>query len=440
MLHCKVKMFEMKVILKKSTCSAQSVFFTFSLLLASCSLLFAQGSLYSQFGLGEIVHPSTAQSFAMGGIGTASKNKSSLEFFSPAVWSVITQTKFSLGMNYQGITVKDNLQSAFYGKGKIANATLALPVYTPKGIVVGAGFFPVTSMDYARTHSDIQHGIAFTNENTGIGGLSLLFLGSSYKPNENISLGIQFNYLFGTIDHTETFISSAVQSLSTRNTISRHNAGNGVTFSSLIDIPAEMCNVRKLNFGISFTPQILLTSSNDSLYEYFSGSVVDTSPTQKITAASNEFRTKIPTRIAVGLSSKLNERTKIGTDFELQQWKNFTVDGIHPDNFENSFHFALGGEYINGGEKSGVSYTDRIAYRLGFSYSKTPLKIFGKSISEIGVSGGFGFPLEEESRLNIGMQYVLRGTTSNNLLQENIFRFAISIDGSETMFVQRQEE
>jgi hypothetical protein len=343
-------------------------------------------------------------------------------------------------MNYQGIIVKDNLQSAFYGKGKIANATLALPVYTPKGIVVGAGFFPVTSMDYARKHSDIQHGIAFTNENTGIGGLSLLFLGSSYKPNENISLGIQFNYLFGTIDHTETFISSAVQSLSTRNTISRHNAGNGVTFSSLIDIPAEMCNVRKLNFGISFTPQILLTSSNDSLYEYFSGSDVYTSPVQKITTTSNEFRTKIPTRIALGLSSQVNERTKIGTDIELQQWKNFTVDGIHPVNFENGFHFALGGEYINGGEKSGMSYADRIAYRLGFSYNKTPLKIFGKSISEIGISGGFGFPLEEESRLNIGMQYVLRGTTSNNLLQENIFRLVISIDGSETMFVQRQEE
>ena len=404
------------------------VLITFLLLYAPCSTLFAQGSMYSQFGIGEILPSSTAQSFAMGGIGTAALNKSSVEFFSPSAWTDIAQTKFSIGMNYQGITSKDAAQSVFYGRGKIASATLALPVYAPKGIVVGTGFLPMTSMDYSLRSTDEQFGISFTNENSGVGGLSLLFLGSSYKPHENIALGVQFNYIFGTMERTKTFISDAVQTLSTRNSLLQNNSGNGVTFSALYNLPAEMLNVKKLNFGISFTPPVTLASSNDSLTEYFSGSDIYSTPAQRISSTSDEFETKIPSRLSLGIASQLNERTKIGADVLMQQWKNFSVNGNSFANFENSFRFALGGEYINGGEKSGMSYTDRIAYRLGFSYYKTPLKIFGNTISEIGFSGGFGFPLEEESRLNIGMQYALRGTTSNNLLQENIIRFTLSID------------
>jgi hypothetical protein len=80
-----------------------------------------------------------------------------------------------------------------------------------------------------------------------------------------------------------------------------------------------------------------------------------------------------------------------------------------------------------------------VVYRAGLYYEKTGLNINSESINEFGISFGLGLPVGDLfSNANLGFEIGKRGTTKNNLIQENFVNFQLSLSLNDRWFQKRK--
>ena len=81
----------------------------------------------------------------------------------------------------------------------------------------------------------------------------------------------------------------------------------------------------------------------------------------------------------------------------------------------------------------------RMDYRFGVSYKKTPLQFEENNLNEISLSFGFGIPVRK-SRTKYDFSCILgkRGTTDDNLIQEQFVRLGLSVSYDGIWFVKRK--
>jgi hypothetical protein len=84
----------------------------------------------------------------------------------------------------------------------------------------------------------------------------------------------------------------------------------------------------------------------------------------------------------------------------------------------------------------GDDFFKRLSYRFGGYYRMTNLKMNGKSIDEMFASAGISLPMSIETRVHLGLEYGIRGTTSASLIKDSMLRFTVSVSASELMFIQ----
>ena len=84
-----------------------------------------------------------------------------------------------------------------------------------------------------------------------------------------------------------------------------------------------------------------------------------------------------------------------------------------------------------------------MVYRAGVNFANTGLVVKNESIKEFGISFGLGLPVGQRSRdpfsnLNLGLEIGKRGTTNNNLIQENFINFNVSLSLNSRWFRQKK--
>ena len=80
-----------------------------------------------------------------------------------------------------------------------------------------------------------------------------------------------------------------------------------------------------------------------------------------------------------------------------------------------------------------------ITYRAGFKYEKTGLIVNTRSIEDVSISAGMGFPIGGNfSNINLGLEYGKRGTTASGLVQENYLNVSVGLSFSDRWFVKRK--
>ncbi|MGA9269483.1 MAG: hypothetical protein WBV45_02595, partial [Lutimonas sp.] len=81
------------------------------------------------------------------------------------------------------------------------------------------------------------------------------------------------------------------------------------------------------------------------------------------------------------------------------------------------------------------SYFNRITYRAGFHYQKSGLVVNDTEINEYGISFGVSLPIGLKlSNVNMGFEMGKRGTTDNNLIEENFYNFRLSLSLNDKWF------
>ncbi|MGE5426877.1 MAG: hypothetical protein ACM3O8_03205, partial [Methylococcaceae bacterium] len=85
------------------------------------------------------------------------------------------------------------------------------------------------------------------------------------------------------------------------------------------------------------------------------------------------------------------------------------------------------------------SYFKRVKYRFGIHQESSYLTIKNHQIKETGISAGLGLPLpKSKSTANFAVEFGKKGTTTDNLVQNNYTRFSLYLNFYDYWFIKRK--
>ncbi len=373
----------------------------------------------------------------MGYVGIAIPSSFYINRVNPAMLSAIQTTRIVGDLSYTGFSATGNLGSTYQAFTGFSGAGFAVPIW--KG-VFATGIYPYSRLDYnqrqvGRLELPETDTTSLEYRYRGIGGLSVVPLALAFTPYSHrsrgtVRFGISWNIMFGTVERTrETFFGSATTPRLT-NTIEERASGRTFT------VGCSYSKSQVLSGNDMLTVGLLLTTSstlNGERREFLSSNGISDTlqrPSQTVT---------LPPLLALGISY-LNDTYLFGLDVALQNWSAFEYFGNNISYMRNSLRIGIGGEKQPNRERR-ARFFQRLAYRAGIYYYQTPLRFANTAIDEIGVTAGIGIPISGDlSRLDINFEYALRGTTAQNLIQENIFRIRFGLNAGELWFQKRKIE
>ncbi|MFQ3297324.1 MAG: hypothetical protein ACI9JT_001159 [Polaribacter sp.] len=405
------------------------------LLITSTSLLAQRtsSSPYSFFGIGEQYSPRTVENATMGGIGVAFNHYKYLNFTNPAANAFLRETTYSLSVLNNDLTLKtaDSEQSST--STSLNYIALGFPVGKKAGFSLGLQ--PLSSVGYSLSNNefDANNDLSSITLYSGEGGVNRIYGSFGMKVSTQFAVGIEVDYSFGTIENSITNQRANI-SLGTKYKEESIIRGGAITLGS--QYQKKLKNNLYLNAGATLKlGNDLTTTGNEYLYSLtFSGS--NDIPRDTISSSAISGKYKIPLKSILGVGLGKYNKWHIGLEYQAQdalQSEGFINNTNSSFRYEKSNRISLGGFYLPK-INSISSYFDRVTYRAGVRFEKVGLAIDGSgagtnftSIDDFGMSFGVGLPLKQLSTVNLGFEYGQRGTTANNLIQENYFNFRLSL-------------
>ena len=396
-------------------------------------------SPYSFYGLGEVKFRGTEDARAMGGLSFVG-DSISLNLLNPASYSSLKLTSFGVGgtSNFNKISNSDATEKA-------KRTTLD---YIAVGIPVGKfgaafGLMPYSAVGYKIESTSTENDLVRNKRFTGIGNINRVFFGAGYTFNENFSFGADIQYNFGTIENEAIeFVSDPIFADNIQLGSRERNISKVTGLSANLGFLYKREINEKLNFisSLTYSPETKLTSTNErniatATYNPITGSeFVNDSRDIEV----EDTKLTIPSKLSFGAGIGQTNKWLVGTEITFQNSKN--QNNRFNDNpnatFENSQKYAVGGYYIPKYD-SFSNYFNKIVYRAGFRFEKTGLLINNQSINDYGMNFGVGLPITY-SKINIGVEFGKRGTTSNGLIEENYINLSIGLSLSDKWFRKRK--
>lgn len=394
----------------------------------------SSNSPYTRYGLGDLSDQVFTNNAAMGGIGYALRAKDQINPMNPASYSAVDSLSFmfDVGMslrnsNYKEGSVQNNVKNASFDY-----IAMQFRLHPRLGMAVGFTPFSTTGYNFSKTTNIENSDKTATNSFAGEGGLQQIFGGLSFKVFDNLSIGANIGYLYGSLKY-------------------------GTTISGVGDIRTDYLNIDaksyKADFGVQYTQPLNKKSSLTLGLTYGLGHTLNSTTeegTQMIKTSSSSSTTttsvdatandaySIPHSFGAGLVWKYNNQWTAGIDYSLQKWSKATYYKTAGQGYKDRSKVAAGIEYLP--NSVGRSYLSRIRYRAGAyyntSYFKTPE---GDGPNEYGVSAGFGLPLnlfQRNSILNITGQYIHSSASNSRLLSENRFVIKLGLTFNERWFMK----
>ena len=224
---------------------------------------------------------------------------------------------------------------------------------------------------------------------------------------------------------------------SNRSDLSGLNVDIGLSYKKMISDKLELVS------GLTYTPKSDITSNNT---RSFSTIVISGLTGQEFVintidgdlAAENLEKTNLtlPSRISFGAGIGQPRKWFIGAEYAIQKSSQFSnpIFDIENTNFVDGSSISVGGFFVPY-YNSFSNYWKRATYRAGINYSHTGLKINDEDIKEFGISFGVGLPVGGMfSNANLGFEIGKRGTTKQNLIQENFVNFQLSLSLNDRWF------
>jgi hypothetical protein len=393
-------------------------------------------SPYSFYGLGDIKFKGTEDAKAMGGISFAS-DSISLNLLNPASYSGLKLVSFGIG----GTTTFTKLSNATTSEKAKRTSIDYLAIGVPIGNKFGASFgiMPYSAVGYKIQNTETVGTVERTNRFTGDGNINRAFIGAGYTVNKNLSIGIDFQYNFGIIENEAIESITGVQ-LSSRE---RNNSNiSGVSFNVGALYNNKISEKLNISTSFTFTPEAKLNSINSrntATVSFSSNGSEYVADSQDVVIADTKLI--IPTKLSFGAGIGEKNKWLVGTEitFKGSNRQNNRFDeeitGVNTS-FENGQKYVIGGYYIPKYD-SYSSYFSRIVYRAGFRFEKTGLIIENQSINDYGMNFGLGLPLGL-SKINVGVEFGKKGTTTDNLIEENYFNLSVGLSISDKWFRKRK--
>ncbi len=395
-------------------------------------------SPYSRFGVGDLQPYSFGRTAGMGGASLASRNNQQINPANPASYTAVDSLVFMFEFGVYGKFANYSNDIASMDVNDVNFRYFALNFQITNWMATSLGLTPYSDVGYdLEVNETLENSGDVLYKYYGVGSLSKAYWGLAVEPVENISVGANLNYLFGTLNRN-----AEVYSLESRD------------FYNMQKYESTRLRDFSLNFGVQATlplkeDQSLIfaaTIENKPKYTAFysdltqknissdNNSDLDTLNFQSQDESSIEF----PLTFGGGISYVKENSLEINADYYHQSWSNVNLPGGDDKFLTDLDKFALGAEWIP--DRFSIrSYLNRIAYRAGLKYEKSYLMFGDQQINDFGISFGVGLPVaRSNSTINISGELGRRGTKENNLVLENYAKLNLSVNLYDLWFQKRR--
>jgi len=263
----------------------------------------------------------------------------------------------------------------------------------------------------------------------GKGGLSKIFIGSSFFLPLGFSAGVTLDYYFGNQDYSTTINFDDPRYISTKYEDIRRSTGFGTTLgliSSNLAREFRISGITDLRIGFSYN--FVGNLDTDSIFTQTSLSLVDS-----ITNTKADMQ--IPARITGGISFVLEEEYNFYLDLLFQPMSQYSFNSQSDGNLKDAIKYNANFEY-KPKRQAGMTILEQIIWRFGLSYEQTQYTFNGQDINQYSVFGGLSYPLGIDNTIDFAVEYSNKGTTDNNLLHENAIKIYLGLSFGELWFLR----
>lgn len=402
-------------------------------------------SPYSFFGIGDLKNAGTVENQMMGGIGVYA-DSIHVNLKNPAAFGELgldVLDKSGLVTYTAGVSNKQYQLKTFTGEEKSSLTTLdylALGFSLGKGLGMGFGIMPYTSVGYNLVDEQENANGSLVNLYTGEGGLNRVFYSVGYEVLNNLSIGATVNFNFGNLNSERLQQIDGIQF----GTFDRRSSRvNGYDFNYALNYRPLIKGKYRLHSSVRVNTQGNLVSKNDRQIGSFSVATGGTIEEVDVNLDAQNLRNtelKIPTTTTLGLGFGEDLKWFVGAEYSFQDMGSFENEflGAQSVSYTDASSYALG-LFITPDHDSFTSYLKRVTYRAGLRLDKTGMLVNDVDINNFGITFGLGLPLGRSfSNLNLGFELGRKGTTRANLVEESYFKFNVGLSLNDRWFQKRK--
>ena len=385
-------------------------------------------SPYSVYGVGPLHQAGTAYNQSMGGVGIASRNNRYLNILNPAAVTARDSLAFMADFSLSGRASIFNDGAFRSGNNlfNISNIALSFPIYGKSAFMLGVT--PYSDVGYKFSFQDdsaaniAENGIKTTAAD-GEGSMFQFFTAAGITFWNRLSLGAQYNFVFGNIvrNNQETYSNSSMLGHHQRYNfqLQGHSAKFGLQYEQPIGN-----NV--LGIGATYLLSAPLAGyRTDSFCRIINGGEETATETENKVSGLN-----IGSEIGAGVSFRMADKYRFELDYTYSDWNNSgfdAVEGLLNENFSSATGFSV---------KAGMEYTPnrndiryymrRVSYRAGVYFEQSPYMVNNKAVNDIGISFGATLPVFRwYNGITVGVQAGQRGVAGGGMVRERYIGFSL---------------
>lgn len=394
-------------------------------------------SPYSRFGIGELLFNGYAHQAGKGGSSIGDIYTGRLNFSNPASYAYDTLSILEFGIDGQLTKLKQGNLEADKKNSSLSYLSIGFPLIRHKwGMAFGVIPYSGTGYDIRQAHSLDSVGY-YNLSYKGSGGYTRYYIGTGFKLGKHFSAGVNASYLFGTINRDRRIVFSNSNFLN-----NRYSDGLNIGdfyFEGGINWQGTLNAKHHLSIGLTGAPAQVMSGKNSILWDNFivsaRGEDIVRDTVQFI--EDRKIEITLPVSFGIGMVLTSNEKLKTSVDFTMQNWSEFEYNGT-VDSLDNSYRVSAGAEWMP--DPKSLNYWSRAQYRGGLYFNRTYLNLRNTPVDEMGITLGVGLPLRKayQSMVNIAIQAGRRGTTSDNLVQEDYLKLMLGLTFNEDWFRKRR--
>lgn len=379
-------------------------------------------SPYSVYGVGNIHQSGTAWNKGMGGIGIATRNKRFVNTVNPASItardSLSFMSDFTLSSKISVFNEAD--KKGFNTTFNLENFVLSFPLWKNTAMMVGLSPFSEVGYSISDTKTD-YYSTTNSFSTYGNGGMYQVFAAGAVTLWNRLSLGIQGNYIFGSINKTSA------------------NSTGDSSFLNFYTGDSLQVNNFSLKAGLQYqqplgTRNAVILGATYRLSTPFGGHRIHYLESGSYARTREEHLIKedkvyLGDEIGAGISFRNSDVWSAEVNYIRTNWNNSnfeSVSGFSNVGVESSFASGTGQSVRAGFEitpnRNDIRYFfKRCTYRAGAYYDSSYFTVSGKHVDAVGITLGMTVPVFRwYNGLSIGVDMGRRGLDSSQIGQNYV--------------------
>ena len=394
-------------------------------------------SPYSVFGLGQLHQTGTTWNRGMGGVGIAARNNRFINILNPASMTARDSLSFMADMGLSGriSLFKEDDKKGLNTVFNIDDIAISFPMWRHTAFMVG--ITPLSDVGYNISYKEMD---VYTQQrvftSVGKGGTYQVFAAAAATFWNRLSVGAQFNYLFGNVAKTAA-ISFGEE-----------------TYRSVVSGDSLQVNSISAKFGLQYEQPIAV------------GSYITVGATYKLSSAMRghsvhyrelgsydrrsdvvdlkDLGLRMGDELGVGVSYRMGDTFLAEVDYTRTNWSNSKMDEVRGFSNVGDVVFAPS---IGQSVRAGVEFTPnrndiryflrRCTYRVGAYYDQSYYTVDGAHVNSLGVTLGMTVPVFRwYNGLSVGFEFGRRGLATSQV-KENYFGFSLGFNIFDIWFQKR---